>query len=186
MIHLDTNYLIGLLTKASPQASDVDGWLTAGQSLATSAIAWTEFLNGPVTPVEVTQVEAVLQSRIVAFGAREAALAADLFNRTGRKRGSRFDCLIAATAITAQAEVATANHADFNVFISHGLTNEALGRELLLAASIKLYELGRLSSGAAAELAGVPKPVFLAKLSDYGVCTFDLSKEELQREIALG
>jgi predicted HTH domain antitoxin len=63
---------------------------------------------------------------------------------------------------------------------------EALGRELLLAAAVKLYELGRLSSGAAAELAGVPKPFFLAKLVDYEVCTFDLMKEELQRELTLG
>ena len=63
---------------------------------------------------------------------------------------------------------------------------EALGRELLLAAAVKLYEVGRLSSGAAAELAGVPKPLFLTKLADYGVCTFDLKKEALQREIALG
>ena len=63
---------------------------------------------------------------------------------------------------------------------------ESLGRELLLAAAVKLYELGRFSSGAAAELAGVPKPVFLAKLADYGVATFDLTKEELQREMALG
>ncbi len=64
--------------------------------------------------------------------------------------------------------------------------NEALGRELLFAAAVKLYELGRLSSGAAAELAGVPKPYFLAKLGDYGVCTFDLRQEELRRELALG
>jgi predicted HTH domain antitoxin len=64
--------------------------------------------------------------------------------------------------------------------------NEAMGKELLFAAAVKLYELGRLSSGAAADLAGVPKPLFLSKLSDYGVCTFDLKKEELQREMALG
>jgi predicted HTH domain antitoxin len=64
--------------------------------------------------------------------------------------------------------------------------DEELGKELLFAAAVKLYELGRLSSGAAAELAGVPKPLFLAKLADYGVCTFDLKKEELQREMALG
>ena len=62
---------------------------------------------------------------------------------------------------------------------------EALGSELLFAAAVKLYELGRLSSGAAAELAGVPKPLFLAKLGDYGVATFDLKKDELQREMAL-
>jgi predicted HTH domain antitoxin len=63
---------------------------------------------------------------------------------------------------------------------------ESLGKELLLAAAVKLYELGRISSGAAAEIAGMPKPLFLAKLADYGVCTFDLKKEELQREMALG
>ena len=56
MIHLDTNYLIGLLVKGSPQALHVDAWLAAGQSLAATslaagAVAWTEFLNGPVSPL---------------------------------------------------------------------------------------------------------------------------------------
>jgi predicted nucleic acid-binding protein len=121
MIHLDTNYLIGLLVKGSPQAQHVDGWLAAGQSLATGAIAWTEFLNGPVGPLKVSRTEAVLQSRIVPFGRPEAVLAADLFNKTGRRRGSRFDCLIAATAMLAQAEIATVNQSDFNPFTAHGL-----------------------------------------------------------------
>ena len=89
MIHLDTNYLIGLLVRGSREASEVDQWLAAGQSLAASAIAWSEFLNGPVTASEASQVEAVLQSQIVSFGKAEAALAADLFNKTGRRRGNR-------------------------------------------------------------------------------------------------
>ncbi len=122
MIHLDTNYIIGLLVKGSPEAGDVDGWMAAGQSLATSAISWTEFLAGPVTLLEISRAEAVLQSRIIPFGQKEAALAADLFNKTGRRRGSRFDCLIAATAIISQAEVATANQSDFKLFVPHGLT----------------------------------------------------------------
>ena len=121
MIHLDTNYLIGLPVKGSAVAREVDGWLAAGESLAASAIAWTEFLNGPVTPLEVSWAEAVLQSRIIPFGQGEAALAAELFNQTGRRRGSRFDCLIAATAIRAQAEIATVNQSDFKVFVAHGL-----------------------------------------------------------------
>lgn len=121
MIHLDTNYLIGLPVKGSAVALDVDGWLAAGESLAASAIAWTEFLNGPVTPLAISRAEAVLQSRIIPFGQAEAVLAADLFNKTGRRRGSRFDCLIAATAILAQAEVATVNQSDFKVFVPHGL-----------------------------------------------------------------
>ncbi len=121
MIHLDTNYLIGLLVKGSPQASDVDAWLAAGQILAASAIAWTEFLSGPATPLEITRAEAVLQSRIIPFAKPEAVLAAELFNKTGRRRGSRLDCLIAATAMLAQAEAATVNQEDFKVFVPHGL-----------------------------------------------------------------
>jgi len=121
MIHLDTNYLIGLLVQGSPQAIEVDGWLAAGESLAASAIAWSEFLNGPVTPTEVSRATAVVQSRIIPFGSAEATLAAGLFNATGRRRGSRFDCFIAATAIHAQAEIATVNQDDFKNFIPHGL-----------------------------------------------------------------
>ncbi|MEW6300324.1 MAG: UPF0175 family protein [Thermodesulfobacteriota bacterium] len=62
---------------------------------------------------------------------------------------------------------------------------EQLAAELRLAAAVKLYELGRLSSGAAAKLAGVPRPVFLMKLADYGVETFRLTEEELQQESRL-
>ena len=60
-----------------------------------------------------------------------------------------------------------------------------MGAELRLAAAIKLYEVGRLSSGAAAKLAGVPRAVFLTKLTDYGVETFRLSEEQLERETRL-
>ena len=121
MIHLDTNYLIGLLVKGSPQAADVDAWLAAGHPLAASAIVWTEFLNGPVSPLEITRAEAVVAGRIIPFGRMDAVLAADLFNKTGRRRGSRFDCLIAATALLAQAQVATVNQVDFRVFQPYGL-----------------------------------------------------------------
>lgn len=121
MIHLDTNYLIGLLVRGSPEAAKVDQWLALGESLAASAIAWTEFINGPVTASEASQVETVLQFQIIPFGKSEAALASDLFNKTGRRRGSRFDCLIAATAILHQAELATINQSDFKVFTVHGL-----------------------------------------------------------------
>lgn len=65
------------------------------------------------------------------------------------------------------------------------LTPEQLADELRLAAAVKLYELGRISSGAAAALAGVPRPVFLAKLADYGVDTFRLTEDELARETRL-
>jgi len=63
MIHLDTNYLIALAVVGSPEAQRVDQWLAAGESVATSALAWTEFLNGPVQPQEIALVESVIESR---------------------------------------------------------------------------------------------------------------------------
>ncbi len=65
------------------------------------------------------------------------------------------------------------------------LTPEQLGAELRIAAAIKLYELGRLSSGAAAKLAGMPRVIFFTKLTDYGVDTFRLTEDELKREASL-
>jgi predicted HTH domain antitoxin len=62
------------------------------------------------------------------------------------------------------------------------VTAERAADELRLAAAMKLYELGRLSSGAAAELAGIPRCLFLTKLADYGVDTFRLTEEELMSE----
>lgn len=62
------------------------------------------------------------------------------------------------------------------------LTPEAAADELRLAAAVKLYELGRLSSGAAAELAGVPRVVFLSKLADFGVPTFRMTEDEIRED----
>lgn len=62
---------------------------------------------------------------------------------------------------------------------------EQAASELRLAAAMKLYELGRLSSGAAAELAGIPRCLFLSKLADYGIVTFRLTEEELRSEAHL-
>lgn len=59
------------------------------------------------------------------------------------------------------------------------LSPQQLAKEIKIAAAVKFYELGKLSSGAAAQLAGISKPLFLTKLADYGVSTFSLSEEEL-------
>lgn len=63
-------------------------------------------------------------------------------------------------------------------------TPDKLSQEMLLVVAVKLYELGRLSSGAAANLAGIPRTIFLSKLGDYGVDTFHLSEAELIEDLA--
>jgi len=65
------------------------------------------------------------------------------------------------------------------------VSEEDLGGALRMAAAVKLYELGRLSSGAAARLAGLPRTVFLSRLAEYAVDTFRLSEEDLRRETRL-
>lgn len=77
----------------------------------------------------------------------------------------------------------TINYGD-DVLLALGLSPEEFREEAGLLIAVKLCEMGRLSSGAAAELAGVPKSLFLMKLADYGVDTFDLSAEELRRDLA--
>jgi predicted HTH domain antitoxin len=61
---------------------------------------------------------------------------------------------------------------------------EQLQGEVLLAAAMKLYELGKLSSGAAANLAGIPKVVFLSQLANYGISTFKLTEVKLMEDLA--
>lgn len=62
------------------------------------------------------------------------------------------------------------------------LTPEGLRDEVRLAASVKLLELGRLSTGAAARLAALPVPLFLAKLADYGAATLRQTEAEIDED----
>ena len=54
--------------------------------------------------------------------------------------------------------------------------------ELRLAAAVKLFEIGRLSSGAAAALAGLPRVVFLARLGEFGAAALRQTEAELSED----
>jgi len=121
MIHLDTSFLIRALVNGSDEDRKLRSWLGAGKTVGASAIVGAEFLCGPVHGNDVDLATAVVEER-VPFTAEDATLAASLFNRTGRRRGSLADCMVAGTAIRCSATLATANVRDFGRFLSAGLS----------------------------------------------------------------
>lgn len=120
MIHLDTSFLIRALCPRSPQERQLLTWLDGPGAVSLSTVAWAEFLCGPVS-ADVTAIARTLLGEPVPLGTAGAERAAQLFNETGRRRGSLLDCLIAATAIEAGARLATENARDFERFTAAGL-----------------------------------------------------------------
>ena len=120
MIHLDTNFVIMSLVPGTTQDTQLRDWLAAGETVGVDAIVWSEFLCGPLTPQQRISAEALFQD-VQPFVARDAALAAELFNAGGRRRGSLTDCMIAAVCIRQNVPIATANVADFQPFVAAGL-----------------------------------------------------------------
>jgi predicted nucleic acid-binding protein len=120
VIHLDTNFLIDALVIGSAQEAQLVGWLAAGETLGISAIAWGEFLCGPLSPA-AEALARLLFPDAEALERVDAEKAAELFNRTGRRSKSYTDCCIAAAAIRVQAPLATSNRGDFTPMLPHGL-----------------------------------------------------------------
>ncbi|MEA5516820.1 UPF0175 family protein [Nodularia sp. UHCC 0506] len=62
-------------------------------------------------------------------------------------------------------------------------TREEFEQEAKMAMAVKLFEMKRISSGLAAQLAGVNRVTFLLNLHRYGVAMIDLTKEELLSDL---
>jgi predicted HTH domain antitoxin len=62
-------------------------------------------------------------------------------------------------------------------------TPEELQAQIRLMAALKMFELGKLSSGRAAELAGISRVEFFEACGRYRVSLFNYSPEELESEI---
>mgnify|MGYP006288151425 CR=1 FL=1 len=71
------------------------------------------------------------------------------------------------------------------VILGLKVPSDQAGDAVRMAAAVKLFEIGQLSSGGAARLAGVSRLVFLSRLSDYGVDAFRLTKEQIEKETRL-
>ncbi len=70
------------------------------------------------------------------------------------------------------------------ILLSEKTDEKAFAQEMRMLAAVKLYELGRLSSGRAAELAGMPRVEFLLSLGRYKVFPLEHELEELEHEHA--
>jgi predicted HTH domain antitoxin len=68
--------------------------------------------------------------------------------------------------------------------IALGKTQKELGREILVAAVVKWFELGTISQGKAAEILGLSRAEFLDVLSRYRVSAWQYTKEELDEELS--
>jgi predicted nucleic acid-binding protein len=118
-VHLDTSFLIRALLPGTPESTRLEGWFVGGHTLVISAMAWAEFLSGPLDEGTLG-VAGRLVGEAAPITGLHAEHAARLYNLTGRRRSSLPDCLIAAAAIDANAPLATADP-HFSRFAEAGL-----------------------------------------------------------------
>ena len=62
-------------------------------------------------------------------------------------------------------------------------TPEELSAQIRLMAALKMFELGKLSSGKAAELAGISRVEFFEMCGRYRVSIFNYPPEEVEAEL---
>jgi len=63
-------------------------------------------------------------------------------------------------------------------------TKAEFEQEARMAMAVKLFEMKRLPSGIAAQMAGMDRVTFLLSLHRYGVAMIDLDEEELLADVS--
>ena|SRR5438093_2886213 len=120
MVHFDTNFLIQATVAGSTAHAQFAAWASAQEACSVSSIAWAEFLCGPMDATAEALARQIFPNP-EPFLPADAALAASLFNQTGRRSRSLADCMIAAVAIRCGARLATTNKTDFQPLTGYGL-----------------------------------------------------------------
>lgn len=69
-----------------------------------------------------------------------------------------------------------------DLLVALGANREQFEQEARFALAAKLFEMGRLSSGKAARLAGMDRATFLLSLHRVGVAMLDLDEMEMEDE----
>lgn len=115
IVHLDTSFLVAALKKRSRETVVLERLLSERVPVKVSVVAWAEFLCGPLDDRDRKLATQMVGEPEPLIG-EDCVRAADLFNKTGRRRGSLPDCLIAASALRDNARLATANLGDFRRF----------------------------------------------------------------------
>ena len=62
-------------------------------------------------------------------------------------------------------------------------TPEEISRDLKVYTGLMLFRIGKLSSGAAASLAGIPRVLFLDLCAEYDIPVSQITPDELSREV---
>jgi len=64
------------------------------------------------------------------------------------------------------------------------LCEDEFNQEARLLLAVKLYEMGRVSTGTAAQLAGMSRVAFMFALGQFGLSPIDIDPDELEQDVA--